>query len=247
MNYLRTIEHATSVKEISVIKEPTAHASGIADFRCRPVFSVFDYGTIAPSEPLDNSTINLMMGFNFELLREQGVDSHYIALVTDQGEEIRARDAIAQGIAPTIARVAFVNRLMPEFNDGEWDYNMFGKDDVTSYVQPIEFISRNDLPEASSVWKRVAEGQTTMEDLGLPADFKPGDKIPSGLIPILDYSTKFEPDDRHLTPAQAQKLMNIGDNRFAAINNSTRTASDVMTDYAASRGFDRKDGKVEYY
>ncbi|MCP6727600.1 MAG: hypothetical protein KJI69_06335, partial [Patescibacteria group bacterium] len=74
----------------------------------------------------------------------------------------------------------------------------------------------------------------------------PGDKIPDHLKPILDYSTKFEPDDRYLSPMQAQALMNITNEEFARINNSTRNVSNIMTDYAASRGFTRLDGKVEY-
>lgn len=246
VDYLRTVKGATSVKEIGVIQEPTNHEYGISDFKCRPVFSVFDYGTINPSVPLDNSTINLMLGFNFELLREQGVDSHYISLVTAQGEQISARNAISKGIIPDTSRVQFANRLLPQFRDGEWDYSMFGKENVTCYVQPIEFISRNSLPEASSVWKRVKRGEITLQDLGLPSDFKIGDEIPEDLRPILDYSTKFEPDDRYLTPTQAQGLMNVSDETFARINESTRNASNIMTDYAASRGFKREDGKVEH-
>lgn len=245
-DYIRKVEHATSVKEIGIIKEPTRKEFGVADFTFRPVFSVFDYGTIQPAVPLDNSTICLMQGFNFETLRQEGVDSHYIGLVTEEGDLISAKQAVMQKIAPWTTRVKMAHRVMPEFKEGKWDYSMFGGDRARNYVQPIEFISRNELPEASSVWKRVAKGQTTMEDLGLPADFKPGDDIPSELKPILDYSTKFEPDDRYLTPAQAQQLMGIGDAEFAAINASTTQASNLMTAYAASRGFERLDGKVEY-
>lgn len=246
MNYLRKVAHVTSVKEINVVEEPTAIDFGVADFKYRPVFSVFDIGTIVPPEPLDNSTLNIMMGFNFELLTEQGMLSHYIGLVTNEGELISTKRAISQRVAPTIARVQFANRLLPKFENGKWDYSMFGQQDMTCYVQPIEFISRNALPAASSIWKRVKKGQVTLEDLGLPADFKPGDEIPERLRPILDYSTKFEPDDRYLTPKEAQTLMGMSDEDFAVINATTRRASNVMTQYAASRGFTREDGKVEY-
>lgn len=244
--YLRKIDHATSVKEIGILKEPTKAGFGLADFKYRPVFSVFDYGTIVPPVPLDNSTVNLMMGFNFELLKEKGIESHYIGLITDKGEQVSALEAISRGIAPTISRVKFANRLLPQFVNGKWDYSMFGQDDVTCYVHPIEFISRNSLPESSSVWRRVKKGQTTLGDLGLPADFKPGDKIPEELKPILDYSTKFEPDDRYLSPEEARQLMNISKEEFEKINDITRKASNIMTSYAKSRGFTREDGKVEY-
>ncbi len=246
MEYLRTISHATSVKSISIIKEATQKEHGITDFGCRPVFSVFDIGTIEPPIPLDNSTVNLMIGFNFELLKEQGIESHYISLVTENGEEISARDAVANKTPTTIARMKFVNRVMPEFRDGKWDYSMFQYPVNNNYVHPIEFISRNDLPKSSSVWKRVNKGDLALKDLGLPNDFTPGNEVDSNLKPILDYSTKFEPDDRYLTASQTLEILGISQERFQSINSITKKASDIMTDYAASRGFTRLDGKVEY-
>ncbi|MFH1054071.1 MAG: hypothetical protein V1740_06655 [Candidatus Woesearchaeota archaeon] len=253
-DYLEVVDKATSVKRIGLIEKPTRTTPGVADMTYRPVFSVFDWGTIVPPVELDNSTVCLMAGFNFELLQERGIASHYLGLVTDEGELISAKEAISRGVAPTTLRVKFVNRVLPEHTEQGWDYSMFGDPRKSanpdymaqSYVQPVEFISRNKLGKASSVWKRVAAGEITMEDLGLPSDFKPGDEIPPELIPILDYSTKFEPDDRYPPRAEIQKMMGITDGRFARINASTRNASNIMTDYAASRGFTREDGKVEY-
>jgi phosphoribosylaminoimidazole-succinocarboxamide synthase len=193
-----------------------------------------------------------MQGFNFELLAKEGIDSHYIGLVARAGELLGATDVLArrstpQAVIPDTTRLNFVNRVMPRFDEqkGEWDYSAFQNPEANNYVHPLELMSRNDLPEASSVWKRVRDGQTTMEALGLPADFKPGDTIPAELIPILDYSTKFEPDDRYLTPEQARQMAGLSEARFAAMNETTRKASRLMTDYAESRGFKRLDGKVE--
>ena len=252
-DYVRKVAHATSVKEIMIVEEPTATAHGIADFKFRPVFSVFDYGTIQPTIPLDNSTICLMQGFNFEYLREQGVESHYMGLVTKQGELISAKEAISRRIAPDTVRVRFVNRVMPEFVEegegdekkGSWDYSAFEDPAANNYVHPLELISRNEFPESSSVWTRVAEGQITLQDLGLSADYKKGDPVPEELIPILDYSTKFEKEDRYLSPEQARLLAGLTASRFARLNETTRNASRLMTSFAASRGFSRKDGKVE--
>lgn len=247
VEYLRTVEKATSVKSINVIRDPTSTSAGESDFGYRPVFSVFDYGTIQPSVPLDNSTVCLMQGFNFELLSEQGVDSHYLGLVDGKGELLSARDAITRGITSSTTRVQFVNRVLPMFRDrGGWDYSMFRDPHGNNYVHPMEFISRNELPESSSVWGRVERGELSLTDLGLPEDFEKGDPIPDELKPILDYSTKFEPDDRYVSPGVAQELLGIDDNRFDGINRRTIKSSNIMTDYAESRGFKRDDGKVEY-
>lgn len=248
-HYLRKVDHPTSVKEINLIREPSLTYQGTADFTAKPVFSVFDYGTFHPPVPLDNSTITLMAGFNFELLKAHGIQSHYMRLMTDEGDGIAAKDAIAAGITPSTMRVMYVNRHVPEFKDGAWDYSMFrGNGDPQrplAYVHPLEFITRNELPESSSVWKRVARGDVTLADFGLPDSFNKGDAVPDTLQPLLDYSTKFEPDDRYVSPQQAQEMLGVNSDRFGKIANIVKNASTLMTEYAASRDFARLDGKVE--
>jgi phosphoribosylaminoimidazole-succinocarboxamide synthase len=246
VRYVDRVEHGTSVKTIDIIRRPTPTHFGVSDFSYRPVFSVFDYGTIEPPVPLDNSTVCLMQAFNFELLARQDLDNHSLGLVTPNGELISAREAIRRRVAPTITRVQFVNRIMPTHHGGRWDYSMFRSPADNNHVHPIEFISRNELPESSSVWGRIERGELELVDLGLPADFRTGDPVPDHLKPILDYSTKFEPEDRYLSPEQARDILGIDQRRFDEINDMTRHASKVMTDYAASRGFARLDGKVEY-
>lgn len=246
MKYIREIKKATSVKRIRVIEEPTESSPGLADFTYRPVFSVFDYGTIVPPIELDNSSVCLMAGYNFELLNENGIENHYLGLVTNEGELITAKEAVRRKIAPVTMRLQFVNRLMPEFADGEWSYQMFENPPKNNYVLPMEFISRNSLPENSSIWGRIKEGSLTLKELGLPSDFKPGYEVPGELKPILDYSTKFEPEDRYLNLEEAQEVLRIDQGRFSEINRKTRDASNLMTDYAQSLEFKREDGKVEY-
>ena len=241
MKYLETIEKETSVKSLGII-EKAGEKLGIADFTYRPVFSVFDYGTIEPPVELDNSTVCLMQGYNFEILKDEGLPTHYLGLVDEEGKTSSARDMIKRGIAPWTTRVRFGERRMPTFGDGQWDYSMFG--DSGNYILPIEFISRNSLTD--KVWKRIYDGEVTLEELGLPNDFKKGDSIPIDDQPILDYSTKFEPDDRYLRPEVTQKMLGISEDQFEFIKGLTRKASQIMTMYAAHRGFVREDGKVEF-
>ena len=247
-SYLRIINKETSVKEVGVIKEPARDEHGIADFDHRPVFSVFDYGTIVPPIPLDNSTIALMGAFNFELLESKNISTHYLGLVDSEDRVVDTNRAISEKITPTKMRVKFGYRIMPEFSplEREWDYSIFECPGVAFYIRPIEFISRNELPDSSSVWKRVVKREITLQDLGLPEGFKKGDSIHEHLKPILDYSTKFEPEDRYLSPEQARELMHINRTTFDFINETTRKVSNLMTDYANSRGFERLDGKIEY-
>ncbi|MBC8500547.1 MAG: hypothetical protein ISS25_03220 [Nanoarchaeota archaeon] len=245
--YVEEISKATSVKRIGLILKPSPESPGIGDMDYRPVFSVFDYGTIEPSVPLDNSTVALMAGFNFEFLRDQNIDSHFLGMVNEDGSLTTTKNAISRSYLSNIMRVRFVNRLLPEFRNGSWDYSVFQDSAVNNYVQPIEFIMRNELPESSSVWRRVKNRELTLADIGLPDDFKPGMPIPEELGGVmLDFSTKFEPDDRYLTPEQARELMSLSPERFEGINETTKIVNRLMTDYAESRGFRRLDGKFEY-
>jgi phosphoribosylaminoimidazole-succinocarboxamide synthase len=240
--YVDRIAHATSVKTIYVVQRPTPAGPGIADFRFNPVFSVFDYGTLTPPVPLDNSTIALMAAFNFERLRELGIESHYIGMV-HEGAPISAREAIERGIAPDTLRVKLVNRLLPTHTPGGWDYSVFAEPPSRHFVVPVEFISRVRVPAHSSVWKRIERGELTLADLGLPETTRPGDPLPHH---VLDYSTKYEPEDRYLTSEQARALPSFSSERWARINATTKAVSEVMTEYAAAKGFQRDDGKVEY-
>lgn len=246
MTYLRKIDHATSVKEINIVKETSKTEYGIADFKYRPVFSVFDIGTIVPPIPLDNTTVNIMQAFNFELLQKAGIESHYLGLVNTDGSLISVKDAISKKIYSDICRVKFVNRIIPDFHDKKWDYSKFKKIQINNYVLPLEFISRNSLPENSSVWKRVKDGELKLEDLGLDKNYQIGQNIPSSILPILDYSTKFEPDDRYISNLEALNILGIDEKAFFELNETTKKVSKTMTDYANSRGFTREDGKIEY-
>jgi len=246
IKYQEKINHSTSVKEISLIELADNKKHGIADFKYRPVFSVFDIGTIIPPVGLDNTTINIMQAYNFELLKEHNIESHYIGLVEDNGNVLSAYDAIKNKIKTDICRVKFVNRLAPDFNKNKYDYSKFKSSNYNNYVLPVEFISRNSLPSSSSVWLRIKNKELNINELGLDNNFKIGNQIPENLKPILDYSTKFEPDDRYISKVEAKEILGLDDISFNYINETTKKISNIMTDYALARGFTREDGKIEY-
>ena len=248
VGYVDRIRHPTSVKTIFVVQRPAETEPGIADFRFNPVFSVFDYGTLQPPAPLDNSTIALMAAFNFERLREAGIGSHYLSMV-NEGEPLSAAEAIRRGIAPDTLRVRLVNRLQPAHTrvppEGGcgWDYSIFHAPPSNHFVVPIEFISRVKIGGNSSVWKRVERGEVTLADLGLPPEIRSGDPLPHH---VLDYSTKYEPEDRYVSAEGARQLTGFSQERWARINQTTAEVSRQMTEFARSRGVEREDGKVEY-
>jgi len=239
-----------------VVKWNTHQAPGILDFvfqsQEKPgVYSVFDYGTIIPPVPLDNSTICMMAAYNFEMLHEEGLPTHYLGLVTDTGVVISAREAIASRIALGTMRVRLAERLHPTFIGNkawygrDWNYSLFEDPPYNNYVLPVEFISRDKIGPNSSVRQRIERGRTSRQELRIPENYVFGEWLERT---VLDYSTKFEPADDY--PGREAILRILGfhnhPERLEAINGVTRRASELMSDHARRVGFEREDGKVEY-
>jgi phosphoribosylaminoimidazole-succinocarboxamide synthase len=156
---------------------------------------------------------------------------------------LSAREAIRLQLAPDTLRVQLVNRLLPRHTPEGWDYSVFRNPPSRHFVVPIEFISRVAMPASSSVWKRVSRGEISLADLGLPETIRPGEPLPHH---VLDYSTKYEPEDRYVRGDEARALAGFSSERWARIDATTRRTSELLTAYAASKGVRRDDGKVEY-
>ncbi|HLC81228.1 MAG TPA: phosphoribosylaminoimidazolesuccinocarboxamide synthase [Candidatus Nanoarchaeia archaeon] len=242
------IEHATSVKRIFVREMPTPTRPGRARFKNTTDYSIFDVGRQHPPTPLDNSTIAMMSAHNFELLNKDQIPNHYQGLIGPDGKVWAVQQAIDQGIALDTVEVLYVNRVLPQHFQGQgWDYSQFRVNKVNNFILPIEFISRNELPPEASVWKKPGEDlEKTLQAWGLPEGFKNGDAVPEALKPLLSYTTKFEKYDQSLARQQVQEMLGFSCRTMGTIDEMTRAASRLMTDYAESRGFKRLDGKVEY-
>jgi phosphoribosylaminoimidazole-succinocarboxamide synthase len=251
-NYTSVLGEGTSVKQIGVFTSPTPTQAGVCDFIFRDVYSVFDWGKMPMPEgsSVDNTTIVLMAALNFEMMQRRGLKTHYIGMVDDRGEIVSFQDVADRHLGPVGGpqplpnkiRVRYVNKLPVPFAEGQYDYSAFQEPPANNFVYPLEFIFRNSLGKDASVWKRIARGEISLSDFGLPETLKPGDKLPS---PVLDYSTKFESEDRYLRPEEAMKLAGLSPNRFANINEAILMADRLLTDDARSLGFVHEDGKVE--
>jgi phosphoribosylaminoimidazole-succinocarboxamide synthase len=107
---------------------------------------------------------------------------------------------------------------------------------------PLEIIYRNGLPEGSSVFKRLAQGKVTLEDLGLDHEPKPGETLSK---PIFDVSTKLEETDRYVTWTEAQKIAGLNDKELADVKTVLQTADDTISKAASNAKLKNEDGKIE--
>src|SRR6056297_1208624 len=82
----------TSVKEFRVDEPATADALGRGAFVFTDDYSVFDWGKMPDTIPNKGASLCSMGAFNFELLEDEGVPTHYRGVV-ENGDVVSLRDA----------------------------------------------------------------------------------------------------------------------------------------------------------
>jgi len=245
MDYIRVIENETSVKKIGVFSEPLKTRYGIADMIVRPQYSVFDWGKMPMPEgkEIDNRSLVVVTAYNFELAEAEGIETHYLAAIDENGKTFNIDDMKKSSKIPAGIKVKFVNKFLPKFENGGYDYSIFQNPPANNYIVPLEFIFRNELPPESSLWKAFESDEFKLSDFGLPADIKPGDKLPH---PILDYTSKFESKDNRYKSDQARMLAGISEKNWNEINQKTLVINRLLTEHAKEIGIEHQDGKIEY-
>ncbi len=207
-----------SVKDLLVKKPATETETGVGVFKFTDDYSVFDYGKMPDVIPAKGEALCRMAAYNFEQLQELGIKSHFKSLVS--GIEMK---------------VDLVRVLYPQ--KGEL------KEGMNNYLVPLEIIFRNSLPEGSSVFKRLAKGQTSVEQLGLSKMPKPGEQLAQ---PIMDVSTKLEPTDRYLSWEEAGRLARLSSQEVEELKSKALLIDDFLTKKAKEIGLEHADGKVEF-
>ena len=205
-----------SVKNVNVLKEATEKEAGLAFFDYTDSYSVFDYGRMPDLIPNKGECISRMAAFNFKELGKKGFKSHFIKM--DENK--------------------MYVRLYRVLNPEKYDLNKINK----NYLIPLEIIFRNSLPQGSSVFRRLAKGQTTWQKLGLKKIPKPWEKLKPAL---LDVSTKLEAKDRYINWAEAQKIAAVTDSQLEEIKRIANEVNAFINQKAAEVGVEHADGKIE--
>ena len=205
------------VKTVTIEKQPTEKEMGLATFDFRDEYSIFDYGRMPDDIPFKGESLCRMTVQNFKELAGKGIKSHFV-----------------KSISPKEFQVNTVRILYPQ--KGEITK------DSTNFLIPLEIIFRNSLPEGSSMLKRLRSGAIKPQDIGLDRMPEPFEKLEK---PIVDYTTKLEKDDRHLTIDEAKELAKISDEEFAKIEETALAVNSFLNEKAESIGLDHADGKIE--
>jgi phosphoribosylaminoimidazole-succinocarboxamide synthase len=205
------------VKTVTILEQPTPNAFGRATFRFRDEYSIFDFGRMPDDIPFKGESLCRMAAHNFLELQKQGLRTHFV-----------------KSISPLEFEVKTVRILYPE--KGEIQSN------TTNFLIPLEIIFRNSLPKGSSMLKRLRSGAVKPEEYGLTRIPNEGEKLQK---PIIDYTTKLEKVDSHLTYAEAMEMAKLSENEMREMENTALKVNEFLNQKAESIGLEHADGKVE--
>ncbi len=225
----------TSVKEISVAEQPRADTLGRGSFRFTDAYSVFDWGRMPDTIPDKGAVLCTMGAFTFELLEGEGVPTHYRGVVAD-GDICEIDEALDRGPAP-IEMAIDLTRVPDLPFDGGYDYDAYHDATGSNYLVPLEIVFRNRVPVGSSLRARSAPG-----DHGLDGDEWPDDPVTLP-EPVVEFSTKYEEQDRYLDRAEADRIAGRAD--IGELERVARRVNRIVTERAEAVGMIHQDGKIE--
>ena len=233
----RRVRDVTSVKDFRIEEPATATELGRGAFVFTDAYSVFDWGKMPDHIPDKGASLCSMGAFNFELLEESGIPTHYRGVV-DDGDVVPLRDATS----PPWEMAIDLTQVPDLPHDGRnYDYDAYHADAGENYLVPLEIVFRNQVPVGSSLRSR-----TTPDEHGLEYDEWPEEAVDLA-EPVVEFSTKYERSDRYLTREEADSIAGAAD--VDDLEVVARDVNDVVTQQAESQGLTHEDGKIEclYY
>ena len=229
-----------SVKDLKVVKEPTADSLGIGRFTFSDRYSVFDWGEMPDQIPDKGTALAMMTGYNFFEMRKEAVESHFISMYSENRTDTDDFDIER----PSDSMYVYLTQVLPTDND----YLEY-QNDYQHYLIPLEVIFRNGAPKGSSLFKRLEEARgdqqkfdAVLDSMNLSKEPDPGDMF---INPVYDFTTKLESTDRAITYNEAQQMAGLDDWEFDKLLDLARLTNEFITQKAEAAGFEHFDGKIE--
>jgi phosphoribosylaminoimidazole-succinocarboxamide synthase len=229
----------TSVKEIHADRDPREGELGRGRFYFTDDYSVFDWGRMPDEIPEKGAALCTMGAANFELLDVNHVPTHYRG-VYESGDDPAETEPKELGECETPPRTMAIELArVPDLpRDGEaYDYEAYHAEAADGYVVPLEIVFRNTVPEGSSLRRRRSPSEFDL-DFG---------EWPDGVVdlpePIVEFSTKFEEQDRYLSRGEAEAI--AGQAGLDRLEELALGVNAVVTMRAEQTGFTHEDGKIE--
>lgn len=222
-----------SVKDLRVQEPPTTASLGAGSFWFSDAYSVFDWGRMPDPIPSKGASLCAMGAYTFERLEAAGIATHYEGVPQD-GEHRSIEDVTEPPVEMTI-QVTNVPAL-PHTANG-YDYDAYHQAAADHYLIPLEVVFRNTVPIGSSLRKRTTPADHSLDWPDWPDE-------PLALTePIVEFSTKYEEQDRYLARQEADAI--AGAAPIDDLAATARQVNAVITDRAEETGLVHHDGKIE--
>ncbi len=226
-----------SVKDLTVIKNPTEAESGRGRFCFSDRYSVFDWGEMPDTLAGKGASLCITSAYFFEKLARLGVKTHYLGLV----EEGVDRQSPELKNPTNTMEVKLLRIIQPAVRGGNYDYSVYSEK-MSNCLIPLEIIYRNALPVGSSVFRRLKSGELSLAELELREPPEPGQVLEK---PFFDVSTKLEVSDRYLTWEEAAKISGLGIEAIDKVKRTAELVNQVITEAVSRIGLCNEDGKIE--
>ena len=228
----------TSVKEFRIEEPATNTELGRGAFVFTDAYSVFDWGQMPDPIPGKGASLCAMGAFNFERLETAGIPTHYRGVVENghHHPSLEAVESPPREMAIDLTQVPDLPHV-----GRTYDYDAYHEAAGENYLIPLEIVFRNRVPVGSSLRTRIDP-----VDVGLDRADWP-DRAVDLPDPIVEFSTKYEEQDRYLDREEADAIAG-----HAAIEDLVVLAREVnalLTERAATADMVHEDGKIEclYY
>jgi len=227
-----------SVKDLIVIEKPLKNKTGKGRFIFSDRYSVFDWGEMPDHIPNKGKSLCISAAYFFEKMEARGIRSHYLGVVEDN----KTQKLIDIQRPVDAMEVKLFRVLKPSKKSNFYDYSLY-ENEKNNFLIPLEIIYRQSLPEGSSVFKRLQEGNLKLEDLDLKEMPHPGETLNQ---PFIDVSTKLEESDRYLGWEEAQRIAYLSNNELEKIKKTTLLINQLIGQEASKIGLKYEDGKIEF-
>jgi phosphoribosylaminoimidazole-succinocarboxamide synthase len=169
------------------------------------------------------------------MLDTNHVPTHYRG-VRAEGEE-GTRDLGDLDSPPREMAISLTQAPDLPYEEGAYDYDAYHEAAGENFLIPLEIVFRNSVPVGSSLRKRAGP-----EEYGLAVDSWP-EEVVSLPEPAVEFSTKFEAQDRYLAREEARSVAGQAD--IDRLEELALAVNHLLTRQAESAGFVHEDGKIE--
>ncbi|MFC6863782.1 phosphoribosylaminoimidazolesuccinocarboxamide synthase [Halomicroarcula sp. GCM10025817] len=228
----------TSVKDFRVDEPATADELGRGSFVFTDDYSVFDWGKMPDQIPDKGASLCTMGAFNFQLLAENHVSTHYEGVRVDGHDEVLdLGDALSVGQPPREMVISLTQVPDLPFADGTYDYDAYHDEAGENFLVPLEIVFRNRVPVGSSLRSR-----TDPADHGLSFDEWPDEPVDLE-TPVVEFSTKYEEQDRYLDREEADRI--AGAASVDRLEELALAVNHILNRQAETADLVHEDGKIE--